>query len=151
MKLPESLLHEMHQLFVKYKAEDTAFDSYFSENRKSIKLLVDSAMEQLIEPMFGEKPRNANHARRIINGGAGAVVVGDGVAEVVGSLAGLLADYRILDTKDYLEYEEKIGAFVSGPLAFFCSAISRCEAVASQPHADRLAAVLRDIGNVRHR
>jgi len=146
MRLPEALLNDMHAFFISYKHDDIDDeDDFFSTHRKSIKLFVDTIWEQLVEPVVGIKPKNAQHARRLVNIALRPPAPSSDVENVFSALSDVLSDYEILESKDYIGFENQIRRFIKEPLAHFCATISKLPDVVDSVPAKRLVAVLKDI------
>jgi hypothetical protein len=145
MKLPDELLNEMHEFFLSYKRNEAGYEDYFSENRKSIKLLVDSAVEQLVDGVIGIKPKNSKHARLLINDALAGGELDLEMKSLCASLGEVLAQYWILETKDYIEYEEAIRDFIRGPLVKFCQVVAITPSIADTIPARRLAVIVGSI------
>ena len=142
MKLPESLLIEMGDLFLSYKDNRGAVENFFSGHRKSIKLLVDSVWEQLVESICAVQPRSSKHARLLINESRNAGTISPDASEVCIALNAVLENYWVLESADYVEYEQRIRYFLTEPLRLFCLALSNAPAFANRVPARRLAASL---------
>lgn len=122
--LANELFLELHDLYADLPSDEQSRRSRFLARRTEIKVLVDTIWEQVLVALTGEKPRNAQEARRCVNAIEPRLAV-EADRIVLTRLRGVLDDYAALDGSPYIDRARPLDELVMARLKSLCLALTR--------------------------
>lgn len=140
MPVCNEIFSELAQVFHLYTQSESD-ETFYKTNRKQIKVLVDSLWEQIVENLFGVKPRNCTDARQIINNRKAGLTSADDMA-VVEALLVVLRDYDVLIDTNYIDITKKMTPVFTINLKGVCSALTQHSSHRFDEKATKLSILL---------